>query len=335
MAATRSDLAAALRPTTAAAALLARSARLVRFGLTGGAAALLQLSLLTALEWIGWPTLLANVVAFALSAQFNFYVSQTFTWGDRSGPGGLAGRWLRYHAAIAGSALLNMAVFAVASQGLPSIVAAALGIAAAAAASISWAATGWSSEPSRGRRARRRSSRPRSRPSARADRAPAPRARPRSPPPAVDDLPRRASPASERGRRPVGRRVAERDRADRVAIGRDAEGAAQRGRIAHAEEQRTQAEVDRGQQQQHRGEGRVDVPVRDRPARLVAVSPALVRLGVARQVGGLVRQRHDDQRRAVDARPAARREPAVRRDRVPERARAGPAPRGRAGRRPA
>jgi putative flippase GtrA len=116
-----------------AVALLARRARIVRFCLTGGAAALLQLALLTAFERLAWPPLLANGSAFALSAQFNFGASQAFTWGDRSRTGGLIGRWLRYHGTIAGSALLNMAVFAAASQALPSPAAAALGIAAAAA----------------------------------------------------------------------------------------------------------------------------------------------------------------------------------------------------------
>ena len=55
------------------------------------------------------------------------------------------------------------------------------------------------------------------------------------------------------------------------------------------------------------GHAGVDVPVRHRPAGLVAVGPALVRLGVAVEVGGLVRQRHDQQRR-----PAHAGQPAVR-----------------------
>ena len=118
------------------AALRARAVRLLRFGLTGAAAALLQLTLLTAFEWAGWPVLLANPAAFLLAAQFNFYVSQTFTWRDRAVDDGLVGRWLRYHAAIAGSALLNMAVFAIASHSLPSQAAAAAGIAAAASANF-------------------------------------------------------------------------------------------------------------------------------------------------------------------------------------------------------
>ena len=126
------DPAWADRRSAIVAALLARRARILRFGLTGGAAALLQLALLIAFERLAWPTLLANGVAFALAAQFNFAASQTFTWGDRPDTGRLAARWLRYHGAIAGSALLNMAVFAVASRGLPSLVAAGLGIAAAA-----------------------------------------------------------------------------------------------------------------------------------------------------------------------------------------------------------
>jgi len=107
-------------------------ARLLRFALTGGSAALLQLALLTAFERLGWPGLVANGAAFVLATQFNFCASQTFTWGDRPATGGLSDRWLRYHAAVAGAALLNMAAFAVASRALPSVAAAALGIAAGA-----------------------------------------------------------------------------------------------------------------------------------------------------------------------------------------------------------
>src|SRR3712207_7654947 len=52
----------------------------------------------------------------------------------------------------------------------------------------------------------------------------------------------------------------------------------------------------------------VDVPVRHRPAGLLAVGPALVRLGVAVEVGVLARERDDQQGRAAHAG-----EPAVRR----------------------
>ena len=69
----------------------------------------------------------------------------------------------------------------------------------------------------------------------------------------------------------------------------------------HAEEQATQALVDRGQQHQQRRHAGVDVPVRHRPAGLVHVGPALVRLGVAAQVGPLVGAAQHQHRGAAHA----------------------------------
>jgi putative flippase GtrA len=124
-----------LRPPARGAALLfSGRARIVRFALTGGLAALLQLGLLALFERVGWPAMLANGVAFVLATQANFVLSSAFTWSDRPlDEAGLSGRWLRYHAAVAGSAVLNMAVFAAADRVLPTLVASALGIAAATA----------------------------------------------------------------------------------------------------------------------------------------------------------------------------------------------------------
>jgi putative flippase GtrA len=111
----------------------AHRARLARFALTGGAAGLLQLGLLALFVRLGWPALVSDAAAFALATQANFALSQGFTWADRPADvGGLRARWLRYHAAVGGSALLNMAVFAAADRVLPSLAAAAAGIAAAA-----------------------------------------------------------------------------------------------------------------------------------------------------------------------------------------------------------
>jgi putative flippase GtrA len=116
------------------AALLSGRARIIRFALTGATAGLLQLGLLNLLERYGWPVLVANGVAFLLATQANFWLSQVFTWRDRrANARGLPERWLRFHAAVAGSALLNMATFAVVSTSLSSLTAATLGIAASAA----------------------------------------------------------------------------------------------------------------------------------------------------------------------------------------------------------
>ncbi len=108
----------------------------MRFLATGGVCAVVQLALLAVLlpyaHAIG-----ANVIAFLLSAQLNFAISQTFTWRDRdtggSGRGTLARRWLTFHATIATTFVLNMTVFALAQLVIPHLPAAALGILAASA----------------------------------------------------------------------------------------------------------------------------------------------------------------------------------------------------------
>src|SRR5207247_2647419 len=53
------------------------------------------------------------------------------------------------------------------------------------------------------------------------------------------------------------------------------------GRWMEAEEERPEALIHRGEQDQHRREGRVDVPVRDGPPRFVPVLPFLVLLRIA------------------------------------------------------
>ncbi|MGE3911447.1 MAG: glycosyltransferase family 39 protein, partial [Chloroflexota bacterium] len=121
------------------AALVQERGRLFRFALTGGLAALTQLLLLELLVGQGAPAIAANVSAFIVAAQVNFWLSSLFTWRDRAGaPGmaGLAGRWLRFHGAILGTAVLNLAVFSVSVTVLPHLMAAVLGIGAAAAANF-------------------------------------------------------------------------------------------------------------------------------------------------------------------------------------------------------
>jgi putative flippase GtrA len=115
-------------------ALVGHRHRLARFALTGLAAGGMQLLLLHLLEADGLSPLLANATAFMVATQANFALSQLFTWRDRSaGQRDLPGRWLRFHGAVAGSAVLNMAVFAAAALVMPSLAAAALGIAGSAA----------------------------------------------------------------------------------------------------------------------------------------------------------------------------------------------------------
>src|SRR2546426_3284563 len=73
------------------------------------------------------------------------------------------------------------------------------------------------------------------------------------------------------------------------------------GRWMEAEEERPEALVHRGEQDQHRCEGRVDVPVRDGPPRFVPVLPSLVLLGIAVEVDVLAGERDDDDGSGPDA----------------------------------
>ncbi len=108
------------------------AARPLRFALTGGVAAVTQLALLALLTRHGWPDLAANGVAFLLAAQVNFALSVTFTWRDRCDGYPLGRRWLAFHGAIAGMAVVNMLVFAAGRTVAPALVASLLGIGVAA-----------------------------------------------------------------------------------------------------------------------------------------------------------------------------------------------------------
>ena len=124
------------RPAPRSSALLARRARPLRFAIVGSATGAVQLGALAMLVRAGLQPLLANAAAFALSAQMNFVLSQTFTWRDRNGGEperrGIAGRWAAFHACISGGAVANLAVFALAIHVAPHLLAAILGIVAGA-----------------------------------------------------------------------------------------------------------------------------------------------------------------------------------------------------------
>lgn len=110
--------------------------RLVRFAVTGGVCSGLQLVLLYTLELLGWNPTAANAVGYLVSAQLNFVLSSWFIWGDRreGGPGRLeiARRWVSFHGSIAGTAVLNLVVFAAARSTTGSLTAGVLGIAVSA-----------------------------------------------------------------------------------------------------------------------------------------------------------------------------------------------------------
>src|SRR5439155_10595214 len=73
------------------------------------------------------------------------------------------------------------------------------------------------------------------------------------------------------------------------------------GRWMEAEEERPEALIHRGEQDQHRREGRVDVPVRDGPPRFVPVLPFLVLLRIAVEVDVLAGEWDDDDGSGPDA----------------------------------
>ena len=120
------------------ALLLARGAapRLLRFACTGVIAGIVQLALLHLWLANGWDALVANPVAFLISAQFNFLLSATFIWRDRHDgtrrTETLLRRWVAFHGAILGTAILNQVAFAIAQLAMPALLAAGLGIAAGA-----------------------------------------------------------------------------------------------------------------------------------------------------------------------------------------------------------
>ncbi len=100
--------------------------RTSRFALVGGIAATIQLALMSALIALDVPAWNAEVTAFALSAQANFLLSSRFTWADRGDPS--VRRWLAFMLTVTMSAIMNFAVFEVARDMTPVLVASALGI---------------------------------------------------------------------------------------------------------------------------------------------------------------------------------------------------------------
>lgn len=116
--------------------LLAEQARPLRFIVTGGTAALLQLALLDMLIHVGLNDILANILAFIASAQLNFALSCLLTWHDRQQVAGVKhvflSRWIAFHVSISGTFLLNQLVFIAARQFVPQLLASASGIIIAA-----------------------------------------------------------------------------------------------------------------------------------------------------------------------------------------------------------
>lgn len=101
--------------------------RIVRFAVVGVSCFLVQLGLIHALD-TSMHLYYADVIAFLLSAQLNFLLSMSFTWGDRRDGEPLGVRWVKFNAnALVSVTLVNATVFYLLVQaGLPFWVAMAL-----------------------------------------------------------------------------------------------------------------------------------------------------------------------------------------------------------------
>jgi putative flippase GtrA len=92
-----------------------------------------QAVLLTLFINAGLDSLVAYVIALAVSVQFNFVVNQFLVWHDRPAsraPRRFLHRWATFHGAIALSLVINVVAFALAEPFMPALAAAAVGLAA-------------------------------------------------------------------------------------------------------------------------------------------------------------------------------------------------------------
>jgi len=112
------------------------SARVVKFALVGGSCGLVQLAILHALVTGGLEEHLSNLIAFIISMEVNFTLSQLFTWRDRwstsLGAGTLLRRLIFFNAAATTTGVVNQGVFALLNLFIEYLPAAAGGIAVAA-----------------------------------------------------------------------------------------------------------------------------------------------------------------------------------------------------------
>ena len=107
--------------------------RLARFGVVGGATALVQLAMLFALKSVGIGSVPAYALGLIVSCQFNFVCNLLLVWQDRPIAGsrlrGLAKRWTAYHGLVAFAVGLNFGIFALSQLWVPDLFAGILAIA--------------------------------------------------------------------------------------------------------------------------------------------------------------------------------------------------------------
>lgn len=94
--------------------------RFVKFGLIGSTCFGIQMAIMLLLTWqLGVHESAANAAGFWSSAQANFWLSRTFTWGDRKRAGTASRQWLVYNAVAGLSLGVNAAAFWLARMVVP------------------------------------------------------------------------------------------------------------------------------------------------------------------------------------------------------------------------
>ena len=97
--------------TVAGEASLSITMRIIRFAGVGTLCYLVQLGVMDGLKH-SMHLYYADLIAFLLSAQLNFALSQIFTWGDRQHTESLISRWTKFNAsALISVSIVNAAVF--------------------------------------------------------------------------------------------------------------------------------------------------------------------------------------------------------------------------------
>ena len=89
-------------------------ARVMWFAFTGVTAGICQIAFLAAWLQVDDNHRLGNLVSFIAASEVNFALNQALTWGDSlhdTADSNLLKRWLRFHGAIAGTGVLNQALF--------------------------------------------------------------------------------------------------------------------------------------------------------------------------------------------------------------------------------
>jgi putative flippase GtrA len=111
--------------------------RFMRFNVVGAIGFVLQLAVLTTLERLGWPVLLATLVAVEAAVLHNFGWHERWTWADQPADT-RRGRLSRFHVTNGAISLVGNATItaALAAAGVPVVVANLVAVVACAGANF-------------------------------------------------------------------------------------------------------------------------------------------------------------------------------------------------------